>query len=326
MRILAGDIGGTHARLATFRTEGGKLRRIRKRTWRSADYETPLPILREYLDDEEEPPDRACLGLAGPVEEGTSRLPNLGWKVRREELAAATGIPWLRLINDFRAVGRGVLLLEEEQLATLQEGGTEPGAPVALIGAGTGLGIGYLAATRSPPRVYASEGGHADFAPRNETEWCLTRFLIKRYGRASCERVLSGEGLVDIYRYLRGRELSRAASGGGTGTDAEDPAAAISRRGLAGDDPLAERALEIFVSAYGALAGNVALTVGARGGVFVAGGIAPKILEALRSGPFLESFRSKGRMRGYMENISVRVVLDEDVGLLGAAAAAFGVS
>lgn len=193
---------------------------------------------------------------------------------------------------------------------------------VAVVGAGTGLGVAGVEPDADPPRIHASEGGHADFAPVTEEERALARFLIGRYGRASWERVLSGDGLVDVYRHLVERGAVDESPYVRREMDGEDPAAVVSRHGLAGDDLFCEEALGMFVAAYGRFAGDVALTLGARGGVYVAGGIAPRILDALRGGRFLEAFRSKGRMSDYMARIPVKVVLNQDVGLLGAAALA----
>ncbi len=323
MKVLAGDIGGTHARLATYGASSGRRpEKLREDRWPSPEYDALEPIVQAFLSEEEDVPERACFGLAGPVEDGRSRLPNLDWVVAEEDLQRATGIGRVRLLNDFDAIGHGVLLLDPEELVVLQPGEPMKGAPVGLVGAGTGLGVGYLDPSIDPPRVYSSEGGHAGFAPRDEVERRLAAFLAERYGRASRERVLSGDGLADIYRYLReaGDPPERAEVRGEM--EEEDPAAVVSRHGLAGDDRLCERALSLFVRCYGAVAGDVALTIGARGGVYVAGGIAPKLLPALRDGRFMDAFRDKGRMRAYMEAIPVRVILDEDVGLLGAAAAA----
>ncbi|HZD04393.1 MAG TPA: glucokinase [Longimicrobiales bacterium] len=350
MRVLAADVGGTHARLAVFRMEGRRGTMIREERWPSEEYDGLLPILREFLVDEVESFDAACLALAGPVLDGVCRLPNLGWEVEGAELSRKTGIEPLWLINDFDAVAHGVLLLDENELAVLSEGegrGTdargpgaeEPsgaGAPgrsradressslLAVVGAGTGLGVAAVDPGSDPPRVHGSEGGHTDFAAVTEEEWALARFLTRRHERASWERVLCGDGLVDLYRFLREAEYApeveavRAAMAEESG----GPAAVVSRHGLAGDDRLSKRALEVFVSAYGRFAGNVALTLGARGGVYVAGGIAPRILDALREGSFMEAFRSMGRMSDYVARIPVRVVLQGDVGLLGAASVA----
>jgi glucokinase len=322
VKVLAGDIGGTHARLATYRVDGGRPEKLREDRWPSPDYESLQPIVEAFLADEPEVPERACFGLAGPVEAGRATLPNLDWEVVADDLASGTGIAHVRLLNDFDAIGHGVLLLGTDELAVLQEGEGVAGAPVALVGAGTGLGVGYLDPSGEPPRVYSSEGGHAGFAPRDGVERGLAAWLAERHGRASRERVLSGDGLVDLYRYLRQAGAAAERPEVRAEMEEDDPAAVVSRHGLAGDDPLCDAALARFVGCYGAAAGDVALTLGARGGVYVAGGIAPKILDALREGPFMEAFRDKGRMRSYLEAIPVRVVLYEDVGLLGAAAAA----
>ncbi len=331
MTILAADIGGTHARLAVFGGRGRRPDMLRERTWPSEEHDGLLPILQAFLADQPERPEAACLALAGPVRDGVCRMPNLGWEVHEAELSRETGIDLLFLLNDFRAIAHGVLVLRDDEVATLQPGVDTPGHVVAVVGAGTGLGVAAADRGLDPPRVLDSEGGHADFAPRTDQEWALARFLAARYGRASWERVLSGDGLMDVYEYLRGRDGSpegEALRNPGPpapapdGGDDDDPSVRITRRALAGDDPVAERALEMFVSAYGAFAGNVALTLGARSGVYVAGGIAPHILDALRGGGFMEAFRSAGRMRDYLGEIPVRVVLNEDVGLLGAASAA----
>jgi len=327
MKVLAGDIGGTHARLATFRPGGERPEKVREHVWPSADFDALTPIVRAFLEEEVEDRDGpirgACLGLAGPVHDGRCRLSNLDWDIRASELEEALGLQRVHLLNDFDAIGHGAPLLRKDELEALQDGDPSVGAPMALVGAGTGLGIGYLDPSVDPPRVFSSEGGHADFAPRDEADWALAGTLTNRYGRASRERVLSGEGLVDLYHHLAAEgaeeedaELKRSLE------ETDEPAAVISRHGLEGDDPLCERALTRFVRSYGAIAGDVALDIGARGGLLVAGGIAPKILSALREGPFLDAFRDKGRLRDYMEAIPIHVILDEDVGIRGAASVA----
>ncbi|HKJ01675.1 MAG TPA: glucokinase [Longimicrobiales bacterium] len=341
MRVLAADVGGTHARFALFDGWGRRPRMLRKESWPSADYDGLLPVLCEFLDDGSDAPDAACLALAGPVEDGVCRVPNLGWRVDQAELSRETGIEPLRLLNDLSAIGHGVLVLGDHEVAALNGpseregqghgaaadapgvvGGTGDGGLLAVLGAGTGLGVAAVDLGADPPRVLDSEGGHADFAPRSDAQWALARFLARRHGRASWERVLSGGGLVDIYDHLGGDVA--AAEAGARRTRDDGPAAFIAGCGLAGDDALCARALDMFVAAFGAFAANVAVTLGARSGVYVAGGIAPRILGALRQGSFMKSFRSMGRMRGYVEEIPVRVVLNEDVGLLGAASVAVG--
>lgn len=315
-------MGGTHARFATFRHTGGRPEKVREKNWPSEGIDGLGGVLREYLREEDPQPDGACLALAGPVKDGSVRFPNLGWEVQRDDLAQVTRISSLRLLNDFDAVGHGVPLLRRDELETLQEGEALPGAPVAVVGAGTGLGMAYLDRSTDPPTVRSSEGGHTDFAPRGEAEVGLARFLTRKRGRASWERVLSGRGLADVYRYLA--ESGHASERPDIREEMRDadPAEVISRHGMAGDDALCVHALEMFVSAYGSFAGNMALALGARGGVFVAGGIAPRILGAIRQGTFMDAFLDRGRMRGYVAGVPVSVVLNGDVGLLGAAAVA----
>lgn len=322
MKVLAADVGGTHARLALFRQEEvrGRPALVRQDEWLSEEHGGLLPILEAFLASEEVLPDAVCLAVAGPVREGRGRLPNLGWRVDAGDLRRATGIERLRLVNDFDAIARGVLLLRDDELAVLGPGDREGEGLVAVVGAGTGLGVAAVEPSAEPPRVHGSEGGHSEFAPVTEAEWALSRYLAVRHGRASWERVLSGDGLVEIFRHLEGLGETPELDAVRREMEDDDPAAVISRHGMAGDDPLSERALDMFVMAYGRFAGDVALTLGARGGVYVAGGIAPRIVDILRDGRFMEAFRSKGRMERYMAEIPVWVVLNQDVGLLGAAA------
>jgi glucokinase len=345
--VLAADVGGTHARLALFDVEwnedGGRRRPtlVREDEWPSEEHEGLLPIVQAFLEDEDELPGAACLAVAGPVRDGTCRLPNLGWEVQAGALSGQTSIEPLRLVNDFDAIARGVLLLRDDELAVLSPGGQDGGGSdgagsaedratrrgrsggmVAVVGAGTGLGVAGLEPDVDPPRIHGSEGGHAAFASVTEEERALARFLAERHGRASWERVLSGDGLVDVYRHLVERGAMDESPWVRQEMDDEDPAAVVSRHGLAGDDLFCEEALRVFVEAYGRFAGDVALTLGARAGVYVAGGIAPQILDALRGGRFLDAFRRKGRMSDYMARIPVQVVLNQDVGLLGSAALA----
>lgn len=326
MNVLAGDIGATHARLALVRIEAGGRRILAEARYESRRFDGVEPILREFVQGLPEAPDRACLGIPGPVVEGVARLPILGWEVRRDSLAEAADVPDLRIMNDFEALAHSLPLLGEEDLSTLQEGappapGTEPGT-LALVGAGTGLGHAYLTWDGARYRVRPAEGGHADFAPRSELEWALRQHLAERHGRVSCERVVSGPGLVDTYRFLV--ETGRAAGSPETAAalEREDPGEVVSSRGMAGTDEAAVRALDLFVSAYGAQVGNVALILRAEGGVFLGGGVAPQVLDKLREGPFLEAFVDKGRLSHLLERIPVRVILNRDAGVLGAAAVA----
>jgi len=321
--VLAGDVGGTHARLALFEVGGGSPRLGREVVYASTVYDGLEAVVAQFLRETGVKVERACIAVAGPVEDGVYRFPNLRWEIRVDGFGARVGVPRVRLINDFEAVGYGIPELEPGDVATLQEGLLREHGPVALIGAGTGLGEGYLVWEDGRYAVHASEGGHADFAPADHTQERLLGHLRKRYGHVSWERVVSGHGLVNAYEFLRDsgaapeRDETRRALESG-----DDAGEMISRHALQGGDPLCSEALETFVRAFGAQAGNLALTLGATGGVYVAGGIAPKILDRLRDGPFLEAFRAKGRLTSLMQEFPVHVVTNDGVGLLGAAAVA----
>jgi len=322
MKVLAGDIGGTNARLAIADLGEGAPRIVKDQRYPSGSAPALAPIVRRFLDAAAERVERACFGIAGPVVDGECRTPNLPWTVSARELARDLGIRHTTLINDFVAAAHGVGCLGPRDLVTLQEGKSDPHGTIALIGAGTGLGEGFLVWDGTRRRVCASEGGHADFAASDEPSWALRRSLLDEYGRVSWERVLSGAGLAQLYRHF-------AATGAGPERpdvrgemENEDPAAVVTRHALAGDDAISGKALEAFVAAYGAQAGNLALTVLATGGVYLAGGIAPRIVAKLRDGTFLAAFRNKGRMADLMARIPVHVIVTPDVGLLGAARAA----
>jgi len=326
-RVLAGDVGGTHARLALFEVAEGRRSLLKETVFSSGEYEGLEPIVVEFLRETGGEASAACLGVACPLDEGVCRFSNLEWEIRIDGFGERIGIPRIRIINDLEAAGYGVPELEPGDLVTIQEGIPREGGPMALIGAGTGLGQGFLVWDQGGYKVHASEGGHADFAASDPTQWRLRQYLQRRYGHVSWERVISGRGLEDAYDFLRdsrenredeavGRELRALRRQG------KDTAEAISHHALEGSDRLSAAAMEIFLRAFGAQAGNLALAVRATAGVFIAGGIAPKILPKLQEGPFLEAFRSKGRLTELMEEVPVRVVVKDGVGLLGAAAVA----
>jgi glucokinase len=256
------------------------------------------------------------------VQGGEARTTNLPWTVRASDLAAATGVPVTLLINDFEAVGHALGLLGPADLVTLQDGEPVEHGPIALIGPGTGLGQGVLIWDSGRYGVHPSEGGHATFAARSEVEWGLSESLARRFGHVSWERVVSGPGLVCVYEYLASTPTRKASASALRGIEHDDPAAVITRHGVAGTDPVAVEALSLFVGALGAQAGNLALTVLATGGVFLAGGIAPRIVDRLKTAAFLDPFRQKGRLEPLLARIPVHVIVNPDVGLLGAAAAA----
>jgi glucokinase len=322
MIVLAGDVGGTNARLAIVELDGRGARITRDGRYPSRDHPGLTPIVRHFLAKTASRPDRACFGIACPVVGDDCTAPNLPWTINARTLAAEIGIPRTAIINDFVAVGYGIELLGPPDLATLQEGSPTPQGPIALIGAGTGLGQGFLVWEGDHYRVMASEGGHGDFAPSGEVQSGLLRYLSRQFGRVSWERLLSGPGIVNAYRYLLASEVAPERTVVRDEMKQEDPAMVISRHGIAKTDCLSDRALDLFCEILGAQAGNLALTVVSTGGVYLAGGIAPRLVERLRSGPFMTAFRNKGRMSDLLSRIPVHVIMNPSVAVLGAAAVA----
>lgn len=322
MIVLGGDVGGTNARLALVELDGRAARIARERKYPSREYPGLAPIVRHFCEEAATRPDRACFGIACPVVGDDCTAPNLPWTTNTRRLAADIEIPRTSIINDFVAVGYGIESLGPSDLATLQEGRPVTQGPIALIGAGTGLGQGFLLWERDHYRVLASEGGHGDFAPRGALQAGLLQFLERQFGRVSWERLLSGPGMVNTYRYLLASAVAAEQATVRTEMEREDPAAVIARHALAGTDRLSDQALDLFCEMLGAQAGNLALTVVATGGVYLAGGIAPRIVERLRSGPFLTAFRDKGRLSELLSRIPVHVIMNPNVALLGAGAVA----
>jgi glucokinase len=316
--LLVGDIGGTHTRLQLVSMQDG-VRRVRARArFESARYASLTDILREYLATVEEGTragiERACLAVAGPVraeESGTrAKVTNLPWEIDSRTVTDVLGGTRVHLVNDFEALGYGIEALSATDVRLLQAGEGEPRGVRAVLGAGTGLGQAIVAWQGDRYAVLPTEGGHVDFAPTDEEQVELWRYLVARHGRATYERVLSGPGLEDLYRFFREKDAA--------GPPGELAAPAITRAALTGSDVAAQRALDLFVRVYGAQAGNLALAALARGGVYLAGGIAPAIVDRLRAGAFIRAFLDKGRMRPLLQNIPVSVVMNEDAGLLGA--------
>jgi glucokinase len=322
-QTLAGDIGGTNARLAIVIVGGpAEMRIVHEARYQSSTAPGLAPLVGRFLETSGAQPEVACFGIACPVIDGDCEAPNLPWKVNVRVLAREIGVPRTTIINDFLAVGYGLHSLSDKEVEVLQEGVAAEHGPVALIGAGTGLGQGYLLWDGTRYVVHPSEGGHADFSPTSPLERDLLAFLAGEFGRVSWERVLSGAGLAHIYRFLRSACVAEEQAAVRDEMARNDPAQVIARHGLAGTDPISVRTLELFAAAYGSAAGNLALTVLATGGVYIAGGIARKIIRRLASGAFMEAFRNKGRLSGMVARIPVRVVLTDDVALYGAAAVA----
>lgn len=332
--LLAGDIGGTKTILRLVETsETLGLKTLCEKNFHSGDYPDLVPMVRKFLVKANAPtPEKACFAIAGPVINNTAKLTNLAWFLDTERLSQELSIPSISLINDFAAVGYGIFGLTKQDLVTLQNGKHQPEAPIAIIGAGTGLGQGFLIKQGNHYQVFSSEGGHADFAPRNELEFQLMRYLLDKHDiqRVSVERVVSGLGIVAIYQFLRDRQSAAESPDiaqivrnweqeAGKADKTIDPGAIIGSAALQGRDRLCEQTLQIFIEAYGAEAGNLALKLLPHGGLYIAGGIGPKILPFMQKSTFMLNFTQKGRMRSILEEIPVHIILNQQVGLIGAA-------
>lgn len=322
--VLVGDIGGTNCRLALFRGNEEIFDRVypsQELSGLDVGVEKFLEEARKKLGAEAKP-ESACFGVAGPVENDTSKPTNLSWSIDARKLEQRLKIPKIALLNDFQAAALGVTVLGDADLVPLGGGARNPKGPCVVTGAGTGLGEAFLVWSPGENRyqVIPSEGGHVDFTPRTAMESGLFHYMSGRYGRVSFERVLSGAGIADIFNFLSNEpscrplvlEETRAA------VLTEDPAAVVTRHALAGTDPICVIALHMFVSVLGGLAGNLALTTLATGGVFIAGGIAPRIVPFLQKGAFRESFEAKGRMQPLVAKIPAFLVINPDLGRLGA--------
>jgi glucokinase len=317
--ILAGDIGGTKTNLALYSVENDKLVPSVKKSFPSKDHSSLESVLREFLAGSTAPITAACFGVAGPVIGGSSKTPNLPWFLDSRELARYLGLDSVTLINDLEAAGYGVGTLDAGDFLALNAGNPEPQANLGIIAAGTGLGQAMIYWSGSGHRVLASEAGHADFAPRTPLEIELLSHLIARFGRVSYERVISGPGLLNIYTFLRDAKNFSEPQWLKERLAAEDPSAVISAAGLANEAEICVQALDLFVAAYGAEAGNLALRAKALGGIYVGGGIAPKILPKLVEGGFLRAFTDKGRYSEFVSRVPVHVILNEEAALRGAA-------
>ena len=320
--ILAGDIGGTKALLQLAAVRQGRLTPVLERRYAVASFADFSAMLARFLDECRAHRGRdahlasACFGAAGPASDNRIQMTNLPWRLDAGTIAAQFGIARVRLVNDFEAAAAGVEALAPGEVATLQPGEPLPQAARVVIGAGTGLGVAYALPQGKRYRIIAGEGGHAGFAPADAEQMRLWQALHAQFGRVSVEHVVSGPGLVRIYEFLRaGRpqapELRERVRSEG--------AAAVARHALQQNDALACQALDLFIACYGAAAGDHALALTARGGVYVAGGIARKIFSRLAAGGFIAAFSAKGAHAQLNLRIPVKVVMTERLGLLGAA-------
>lgn len=316
--ILAGDVGGTKSNFALYRSGADGLSLVRLRSYASREFGTLEEIVNDFLMTGESVK-AACIGVAGLVIGGKSRLTNLPWIVDEEVVRRACGAPRARLINDLQATAFAIPFLGPRDFETVKEGAHLPGGNVAVIAAGTGLGEAFLVREGGKYIPVPSEGGHVDFAPRDDREMRLLGHLAKRYGRVSLERVLSGPGLYAVYRFLREAEGFAESPEVDARLSAEEPPHVVAREGQGSRSPACREALRIFCSIYGAAAGNLALQVTAAGGVYLAGGVAPAILPALSGEVFLDAFLAKGRFREFLAEVPVKVILRQEAVLLGAA-------
>jgi glucokinase len=337
--ILAGDIGGTHARLSYYRQNAGgdngdargnkSFSSVRETTYASKEFRGLDEIVIKFVSETGIRPTIACFGIAGPVLNGRVETPNLPWVVESSRLAQELQLDSVSLINDLEAQAWGIQCLGPEDTVALNQTPPNqfipsqdqltPAGNQAVVAAGTGLGEAGLIWDGERHHIFACEGGHCDFAPRNELEIDLLRYLLTRFGHVSYERIISGPGLVNVYLFLKDTHRGEEPQWLRDEIAAGDPGAAISQAAVSGKAALAEHALDLWVSIFGAEAGNMALKVLATGGLFLAGGIAPKILPKLTGPLFMQSFVSKGRMQPLLEAIPVSVIINGKTGLLGAA-------
>lgn len=319
--ILAGDIGGTWTRLAFFEPQDGRLVIAVEKTYRSRDYDSLAQVVRQFEKDYGRAAQHAAFGVAGPVRGRQAKATNLPWLIDTATLAHELDLELedVGLINDLDANAWGVMALTPADFTVLNQGSADATGNAAVIAAGTGLGEAGLYWDGERHRTFASEGGHADFAPRNDLEIDLLRYLLVRYRRVSYERVLSGPGLHNIYSFLRDTGRGSESQWIAEAMCTEDPAAVISQAALRDENELCVKALDLFVTIYGAAAGNLALKLLASAGVYLGGGIAPRIIEKLKGPAFMNAFTDKGRMKDLLQEMPVRVIMNSQTALLGAA-------
>lgn len=327
MIVISGDMGGTNTRLQLTQHEGSATTIVFTRKYRAVDYVCLSEVIKEFIRDakiDSQTIKAACLAVAGPVENGSVSFTNLPWVINEDNIADVLGLPAekVKLINDFKAIGYGIETLDKKDLVTLQKGEYAEDAPVAVIGAGTGLGMCVVNYFQDHTLVMPTEGGHQDFAPVDDEQIALFRYLKKRLHRISVERICCGPGIVNIYKYVVAHPLYNQPESAELKRElysAQDQAALITHYALERGDPMALRTLDIFIRVYGAVAGNLALTTLARRGLYVVGGIAPKLLKQIQQGQFMTMFTDKGRVSEILHRIPVHLVTNTDVGLQGAA-------
>ena len=319
--ILAGDIGATRTRLAAFQTEGSKLQLVVEKTFKSQQHNGLQEIISTFVKTEGIPVHSACFGVAGPVRAGKSKISNLPWTIDSRELAAQLKLGTVGLINDLEAYAYGIDALESKDFVTLSEGlGEDAEGNRVVIAARTGLGVAGLYWDGFRHHPFPCEGGHADFAPKNDLEAELAQYLRKKYDHVSCERILSGPGIKNIYDFLRdARKAEEPAWLQKQMSEAPDPSALISQLALEKKAVICDQALNIFVGVYGSETGNRALNFMATGGVFIGGNIAAKNVPRMQDPIFMNSFLNKGRMSALLADMPVKIVMNDNSGIIGAA-------
>ena len=319
--ILAGDLGGTKTVLALYHEVSGRVETIREEIFKSQDFPQFEQVLKRFLEGSGQLQIRAmCIGVPGPVIDGRCKTTNLPWHLDEQQLAKAFGVKTVRLLNDLQAAAYGMLFLPASEMVALNQGNTlETKGNIAVIAAGTGLGEAFLYWDGRNYFPVASEGGHVDYAPQGDREIELFRFLRSEFGHVSYERILSGPGLFNIYRFLRDTGIFPEPAWLREKLQGGDPGVTITQIGLARGHELCIETLDLFASIYGSEAGNLALKVLAVGGVYIGGGIAPKILDKLKEGAFMRAFSNKGRYTDLLMQIPVRVALNSRAALIGAA-------
>src|SRR5690606_11072332 len=319
--LLAGDIGGTKTSLAIYDSEHGPHHPLAEATFPSDDYENLETIAREFLAQVDHKVEAASFGVAGPVVNGHVKTTNLPWEMDETALREALGVRQVFLLNDLESIGNAVPRLEAEDIFTLNEGQAEQGGAIGVIAPGTGLGEGFLVWDGRHYQAHPSEGGHTDFGPTSPTQLELLHYWLKSKGHVSYEWVCSGIGIGNIYEFFK-------ATGYAPEPDwlaeqfaaTDDPTPIIVQTALNTDEPLCRATLETFIAILGAEAGNLALKILATGGIYLGGGIPPRILPALQNGSFMQAFRNKGRFGELLARVPVHVILNRQAGLLGAAA------
>ncbi|MEO6052760.1 MAG: glucokinase [Chthoniobacterales bacterium] len=321
--VLAGDVGGTKTNLAIFQVSSGELGHelilVRNQRYPSQSYTSLNGILREFLAEKKEPILSACFGIPGAVKNGKVKPTNLTWSVDATELGAEFNFRHSYIINDLLANAYGISELKPNDFETLNVGELSAKGNLAVISPGTGLGEAGIYSDGKKFHPFATEGGHTDFGPRNSLEVAMLEYLIKQFGHVSPERIASGQGLENIYKFLRDTERGVEDPEVAREMTTTDPGAVITKNALASTCPMCQQALEIFISCLGAEAGNLALKVMATGGVYIGGGIPVRILSKLRGTSFLDAFFDKGRLSSLMRGMPVHVILNDDAALLGSA-------